>query len=124
MTASNVEVIHPSVAAKEDRHGTYHHDRHCCRVFPVSSESLSLVVQPRQRGTPRVRPDPGTAAVCESAEIPRPLTANTRGCPTLFRREPSPGQQDTDQCASPGGRVCSRLWCPDQSRRDIDVRET
>src|SRR5881409_2356151 len=118
MTASNVEVVHPSVAVKEGSHGTCHYIGNRCCLFPVSSESLPLVVQPRQRRTPRVRPDPGTAAACESAEIPRPLTANTRGCSTLFRREPSPGQQDTDQCASPGGRVCSRLWCPDQSRRD------
>jgi hypothetical protein len=42
MTASNIEGFH-TAAAQEDRHGTHYHDRYRCRVFPASSESLSLV---------------------------------------------------------------------------------
>ena len=89
----------------------------------MSSESLSLVVQPRQRGTPRIRPDSRTATVWESGEICRSPEANTRGGATLLVGAPPQGEQGADQCASPGGRICSRLWCPDQGRGDIDVWE-
>src|SRR5262249_10388455 len=87
------------------------------------SESLSLVVQPRQRETPRVRPDPGTATVCESGQIHRPFAANTCRCPTLHVGEPTQGEQGADQCASPGGRVCRRLWCPEQGGGNIGIWE-
>src|SRR5438309_4495016 len=77
--------VHTSEALlRRGRHGTHHHDGHRCRIFPMSTESLSLVVQPRQRGTPRVRPDSRTATVCESGEICQPPEANTRGCATLL----------------------------------------
>src|SRR6266571_59961 len=60
---------------------------------------------------------------CENQERYLDHLQHTHADVQPYSEEPPQGEPGADQCASPGRRVCRRLWCSHQGGGNIDVRE-